>query len=360
MELVIIILLGLIAAGVIYLAYALQRPRAADLSALKGGLEGSIDQLSRQMSSVAALVNEQLTSVTMQMHASTGQVSNRMDSASRMFAEVRQNLGELSKATERIFGVGKDISSLHDILRAPKLRGALGEFFLGDLLAQCLPGANYDLQYTFKNGLRVDAVIKLQGGVVPVDSKFPLENFKKSLEAATEEDRKTARRRFAADCKRHIDAIASSYINTAEGTLNFALMYIPAENVFYETIIKDDSIDGVNISDYAFSRRVVPVSPNSFYAYLQTILLGMRGVEISERAHDMLTHLDRLRADFDRFLGDFDTLGKHINNTKAKYDEAQRKAERFSYALDSAALPGEQAQPDGAKKVVTAAQPPLK
>ncbi|MBI5643222.1 MAG: DNA recombination protein RmuC [Deltaproteobacteria bacterium] len=312
---------------------ATQAEYASLRSELQNSLSSNLKLVTAQLANVTSQVNGQLSTVTLQLQNSTGQINSRMDNATRAVGEVRQGLGELSKATERLFEIGKDISSLQEILRAPKLRGGLGEFFLGDLLAQCLPSAHYSLQHAFRNGKIVDAVIRLNDGLVPIDSKFPLENFRRMLEGPTEEAKKAAKRKFAGDCKKHIDAIASSYILPGEGTFNFALMYIPAENVYYETIIKDDEGDEKLILGYAFSKRVIPVSPNSFYAYLQTILLGLRGMEISEKALAMHSHIEGLKNDFVKFSDDFETLGRHINNSKGKYDEAARKADKLGDKL---------------------------
>jgi len=291
-------------------------------------------QLNKQLSQVTGQVAEQLKSITTQLQTSTGQINSRMDNAAKVVGEVKQNLGELSKATEQVYTVGKDIASLQEILRAPKLRGELGEFFLGDLLAQILPASHFELQYGFKSGARVDAVIKLHGGIVPVDSKFPLENFRKIIEAEGDREKKAAKRTFIKDVKKRIDEIADSYIIPDEKTFNFALMYIPAENVYYETIIKDEEFgEDKEISAYAFARRVVPVSPNSFYAYLQTILLGLRGMEISKKAQSILSSLETLGNDFERFTDDFDVLGRHLGNARAKHEDAQKKADRFGEKL---------------------------
>ena len=158
---------------------------------------------------------------------------------------------------------------------------------------------HFRLQHQFKNGDVVDAVILIGANFVPVDSKFPLENFRRVVEAATESERIAARKQFLRDVKRHVDAIATKYILCDEGTYDFALMYVPAENVYYETIIKEDNAgDERQLFGYALGKRVIPVSPNSFYAYLQTILLGLRGMKVEERAHEILNTLARLRADF--------------------------------------------------------------
>jgi len=303
---------------------------------LTDNLTNNLAFINQQLSQVTSSVNNQLTSITQQLQNATGQIGNRLDNAARVVGEVRQNLGELSRATQQVFEVGKDIASLQEILRAPKLRGGLGELFLGDLLAQILPQANYTLQYTFKNGTRVDAVIRLNHGLVPVDAKFPLENFKRIMESLSEEDRGINKRRFITDVKKHIDTIASQYILPDEGTFNFALMYIPAEGVYYELIIKDESSgEEKGIATHAFHKRVVPVSPNSFYAYLQTILLGLRGMEISKQAQGILSHLERLQGEFERFTSEFDILGTHLTNARTRYEEAQKRLVRFGDKLSA-------------------------
>ena len=255
---------------------------------------------------------------------------------------VQKSLGALDAATKQVYDVGKNIAQLQEILRAPKLRGSFGELFLGDLLAQILPPKHYCLQYTFKSGETVDAIVRL-GRIVPVDSKFPLENFQRLVQEQDPQEKTVARRKFVMDVKRHIDAIASKYIRTDEGTFDFALMYIPAENVYYETVIKDDNgTEEGSIMTYAFAKRVVPVSPNSFYSYLHTISLGLKGLEIEENARLIIDQLSRLKVDFSRFRDDFDLIGKHLNNARTKYEDAERRIVRFEDKLAIAGGPGEE------------------
>src|SRR5437870_12575593 len=195
----------------------------------------------------------------------------------------------------------------------------MGELFLNDLLAQILPPEHFRLQHHFKNGDAVDAVILIGANFVPVDSKFPLENFRRVVEAATESERIAARKQFLRDVKRHVDAIATKYILCDEGTYDFALMYVPAENVYYETIIKEDVGEDRQLFSYALAKRVIPVSPNSFYAYVQTILLGLRGMKVEERAQEILGELSRLRGDFAKIQENFRVLGRHLANASGSY-----------------------------------------
>jgi len=284
------------------------------------------------------LMQRQLASLREQVRKSlenTGQIlSQRFETTSKTVSEVQTNLARLEESNKKIYEVGKDISSLQEILKAPKIRGGIGEFLLGDLLSQILPSKHFSLPHTFKSGERVDAVIHLGKRLVPVDSKFPLENFRKLLEADSDRDKKVYRRRFISDVKLHIDAIAKKYILPDEETYPFALMYIPAENVYYETIIKEqDAEDGKSIANYSMQKRVIPVSPNTFYLYLQTIILGLKGLEVEKNAEEILSALGRLRVDFDRFGRDFGLIRTHLRNATVCYESADRKLQRFEDKL---------------------------
>jgi len=359
LELAIIILLAAVLLVVLWLVLQSRKPAVdataallqQEIQSLRGQLSDAMlrnqetvnqqlgqvtTQVNAQLGQVSAQMNTRLGQVTEQLQKSTGDLNTRLDKAATVIQDVTKNLGSLGEATKRVFEVGKDIASLQEILRSPKLRGGLGELFLGDLLAQILPPAHFSLQHRFKSGEAVDAVIKLGQSMVPVDAKFPLENFRRIIEVTSEDEQKAARRKFMADVKKHIDAISNKYILPDEGTCDFALMYIPAENVYYELIIKDEAIDtDKGLLTYSFQKRVIPVSPNSFYAYLQTIMLGLKGLHIEERAQEILKGLAQLSGDFDKFKGDFELVGKHLTNVKSKYDDADKRLDKFDDRLKS-------------------------
>ena len=298
-------------------------------------LDNSTQLIQQQLGQMIGHVNERLrenSEILQQTHQSVGQ---RLDNAARVVGNVQRSLGGLEEANRKIYEVGKDIASLQEILRSPKLRGGLGEFFLEELLTQVLPPQHFMTQYCFRSGEKVDAVIKLGNSLVPVDCKFPLENFKRIIDAAVHEDQARAKRQFAADVRKHIDAIATKYILPDEGTYDFALMYIPAENVYYEIIIKDDSTEEKSLSTYAMSKRVVPVSPNCFYAYLQAIVLGLKGMTIEQRAKEIIECLSRLQGDFTRFRDEFGLLGKHLGHAQSSYQSAEKRFEQFGQKLVS-------------------------
>ncbi len=303
------------------------------LNLMQQQLESLRSQVNDSMRDMNNNIDNKLQTINHQLFDSQKNVGDRLDSAAQVFGQVQKDLGSLSTATERVFEVGKDIASLQEILRAPKIRGGLGELFLNDLLLQVLPASCVKQQYKFKNGDIVDAVITLGQGMVSIDSKFPLENFKRLINGANEDEKRLARKTFVNDVKKHIDSIANKYILPDEGTFDFALMYIPAENVYYELIIKDDVDEKNCLSTYALSKKVIPVSPNSFYAYLQSILLGLKGLSIEKNAHQIIQFLERLKGDMERFKQDFEILGRHIVNLKNKYDEADKKINTFEGKL---------------------------
>jgi DNA recombination protein RmuC len=300
-----------------------RREDSDTLGMLQNQMNAVALQTGQQMEQLRTALRDINTQVTQSLDNTRQTVDTRLDSAAKVIQGVHRQLGELGESTKHIFAVGKDIASLQETLRSPKLRGNLGELFLSDLLAQILPPGHYRTQHTFRGGETVDAVIVLQAGMVPVDAKFPLENFKRVVDADDETARAAARKAFMKDVKVHVDAIASKYIRTDENTFDFALMYIPAENVYYETIIKEDDAKGdLALFSYALSKRVIPVSPNSLYAYLQTILLGLKGMRVEESAREIINNLARLQKEFERFSEAFRLTGRHLENAQKQYTES--------------------------------------
>lgn len=304
-------------------------------------LSQAVDHLKQNVDSSSRLVHQQLSQLNKEMGDRLQEVNRdvgtRLDTAAKVFGEVQSRLGKMEEATQRIFEVGKDISKLQEIFRAPKLRGALGEMFLGDLLAQVLPQGAFELQYGFKNGEKVDAVIRSAQGLIAVDSKFPLENFIRILESTVEEEKKALRKAFLQDVKKHIDAIATKYIRPDEGTLDLALMYVPAENVYYEILLKDDGADR-DLLRYAQEKRVFPVSPNSFYAYLQTIAIGLREMKIAQGVREVLNDIAGLRREFERFGEDFRKVGSHLSNARGSFEAADKRLQRLNDKLETIGL----------------------
>ncbi len=251
----------------------------------------------------------------------------------KAISDVYKRLGTLEESSNKIFEVGKEIGKLQDVLRAPKARGNFGELMLADLLGQVIPHDRFQLQYPFRSGARVDAVIFVGDYLVSIDSKFPLENFQRLLSTQNPDEKKKLKREFCRDVKRHIDTISQRYIAQDEGTFDFALMYIPAENVYYEVIACDEEVENSSLSAYALDHRVVPVSPNSFYAYLQVILLGLRGLRLDKTAREITETLSRMQNDFRRISDDYTLLGNHLNHARGTYDKLQKGVDQFQLKL---------------------------
>lgn len=273
---------------------------------------------------ISAQVNERLNQMNQSLQEANKIIGQNLGSTANLFGSVQEKLTRLEETNRHIYEIGKDISGLQELLRAPKFRGQMGETLLENLLSQVLPKDYYHIQYRFKTSDVVDAVIRLGERLVPVDAKFSLENFQKILDVEDEQEKNIYRRKFIQDVKNRIDEIAAKYILPQENTYDFALMYIPAENVYYEMIIKED------LFSYCMSKKVVPVSPNTFYAYLQVICLGLKGLKIEENAKVILKNLSMLSNEIGKFKEDFDCLGTHLSNAYHKYEDSQKRLDRFS------------------------------
>jgi DNA recombination protein RmuC len=269
------------------------------------------------------------------MESAQSTMGERLDRAARVVGEVQGSLGKLGEATQRVVEVGRDLQGLEQVLRSPKVRGGLGETLLEQLLEQMLPREHYTMQHSFASGEKVDAAILIGGRLVPVDAKFPLENFRRMLAEPEEDRRRALRRAFARDVRGRVDEIAKRYILPDEGTFDFALMYVPAENVYYEIIVRDDAAEDESIAAYALERRVVPVSPNSLYAYLQVIIMGLRGLRIEANAREIQSDLRRLGVDLERVREHMQRLGKHLGNAQQQYVDAERDLGRFEAKLEA-------------------------
>lgn len=302
---------------------------------LQNQVNGLTQQNAQQMDQLRQSLQQINQHMSQSLDATRKTVDEQLRNSSGAIQHVHKQLVTLEESSRKIFDVGKNIAGLQDLLKAPKLRGNLGEFLLADLLAQVLPASGYALQYTFKGNETVDAVIRLQAGLVPVDAKFPMDNFKRMSEQSDERESKAARRLFIRDVKAHVDVIAAKYIRPDEGTFDFALMYIPAENVYYEIILRDEDPGAdKSLLLHALNRKVIPVSPGSFYAYLQTVLLGLKGMEVEKGAREIMNHLSRLRREFDAFEEDFRKVGLHIDNSAKKYTDAEKRLTRIDGKME--------------------------
>ncbi len=237
----------------------------------------------------------------------------RLDNAAHVIAQVQKNIGEFSE-------IGRSMQELQEFLRSPKLRGNIGEQVLKELLRQNFPPDSFQTQYAFKNGERVDAVIKTSQGIIPIDSKFPLENFRKLLKVQNDKEKETIKKEFVKDVKKHMEDIAKKYILVSEGTVDYALMYIPSESVYYEILQDSD------LYDYCGKKRVLPVSPLSFYAYMKAILMSFEGQRIQTKAKEILEILRAIKKDYEKTDEAFSVLNKHITNA---YNQTAQVSKSF-------------------------------
>ncbi len=276
---------------------------------------------------ISSQVNERLNQMQQSLLDANKIIGANLGNATSIFGTVQEKLGSLSETNRQIYEVAKNISSLQDLLRAPKFRGQLGETFLENLLSQVLPKDHYYIQYRFKTSDTVDAAIKLGDKLVPIDAKFSLENFQKMASAADEALKSTFRKKFIQDVKCRIEEISSKYILPGENTYDFGLMYVPAESVYYEIIVTEDLLN------YSISRKIFPVSPATLYAYLEVICLGLKGLKVEENAKVILKNLASLGNEIAKLREDFGLLGNHLSNASRKYEDTQKRLDRFSEKL---------------------------
>ena len=324
--LIVLILLTLVLLAILVTGSSANRREIATQSSSIGLLQQQLEAIRTSQTTFGETVEKNL-------QAGRQSVDKHLLSSKETLEKLQNQLGKLKGDSERMLQLGADVRSLQDILKAPKLRGQLGEQSLEKLLREILPADSFKLQYQFKNGKIVDCLVQMPDYSVPIDAKFPLPGFEAMIKADRDEEKAKLRRQFQADVTRHIDKIAANYINPDEGTLDFALMYIPAENVYYETIIKYES-DKTDILRYALDKKVIPVSPNLLYAYLMTIVMGLHGLQIEKQAAQIRQNLGKLAGSFAAFSENWEILGKHLRNARGQYDEAQTKLNKFTIQLD--------------------------
>lgn len=242
---------------------------------------------------------EYLKTTNTRLNEQSKNFNERLDNAARIISQVQRNIGEFSE-------IGRGMKELQEFLNSPKLRGNVGEQVLKELLKQFLPHHSFDLQYAFKSGEKVDAIIKTSGGIIPVDSKFPMENFRRMTASA--DGSGESKRSFQRDVRKHIDDISRKYILVDEGTVDYALMYIPSEAVYYEIVNDSD------LFDFATEKRVLMVSPSTFYAYMKAILMSFEGQKIEKQAQEILSSLRAIQKDYGRVEENLGVLQKHLTN----------------------------------------------
>lgn len=250
----------------------------------------------------------------------TEAINTRLDKAAQVIASVQRNIGEVSE-------IGRSMQELQELLRSPKLRGTIGEQILKDLLSQLLPKQTYKLQYRFKSGAIVDAMVKTAAGIIPIDAKFPIEGFRAMNKARTTDEKKTFYKQFVLEVKKHIKDIGNKYIAPDEGTLDYALMYIPSEAIYYEIVNSNE------LFAFAGENRVLPVSPTTFYAFLKAILMSFEGQKIEQQAQQILASLRTIQKDYQKMDSLLTLLGKHLTNAYNAMTDTLRQFKELGQKL---------------------------
>ncbi|MBI4004652.1 DNA recombination protein RmuC [Candidatus Roizmanbacteria bacterium] len=266
-----------------------------------------LKELGRRVETSSQIVDEKLTK-NMQLF------NSRLDNAAVIIGHVQKSIGEFSE-------IGRSMRELQQFLSSPKLRGTIGENILKDLLAQYFPPESYVLQYSFKSGDRVDAIIKTSQGIIPIDSKFPMENFRKMHSQIQEEEKNKLKKQFTQDVKKHIEDIAKKYILVSEGTVDYAIIYIPSETIYYEILTNQELLE------YAARKRTLPVSPLCFYAYMKAILMSFEGQRIQSQAKEILTILSSIKKDYEKADDALSILQRHISNA---YNQSSHVSKIFT------------------------------
>lgn len=240
-------------------------------------------------------------------------IGERLENATNVVSSISKELGKVQE-------LGRQIQDFQNFIRSPKLRGNLGEQILKDLLAQVLPRDTFIIQHRFRQGQVVDAVIMTDKGLIPIDAKFPFDNFQQYLQARTENAREQFARQFARDIKRHIDSIQQKYIIPGENTVDFAIMYLPSEALYYEVMVNNNQI-----GRYARVHNVLVVSPNSFYYLLKIILIGLEGKRLEHATLQILTTLNTIRQDANGVAELLKVLNGHVMHAKNAMDRAMNE-----------------------------------
>ncbi len=249
-------------------------------------------------------------------------INERLDNAAKVVQSVGSEVGKMQE-------IGESMKDLSAIMKSPKLRGNLGEQVMKDLLEQILPKAGFMMQYKFKSGDTVDAVVKTKNGLIPLDSKFPMENYLQAQKAKDEAGKEAAMKDFHRQVKKHIDDISKKYILPGENTVDFAIMYVPGESVYYEIITT------TNLANHGEGKKVYLVSPNTFHYFLKTVMVALEGEKIEERAKQVLNSLRAIQNDSVKLGTDLGVLNRHVTNTRNTMDAVNTSYARLGSKIEN-------------------------
>jgi DNA recombination protein RmuC len=319
MEIVLLVVVIILFAAI---AWRLWRPSTAKED------PQSLLLLQHQITELNRTIETKLGESAKAMSDSTNKAFMQATESTRLIREITQELAKVGEGQRQVVSIADNLKNLQDILKNPKQRGVLGEYYLETVLKNVLPPNGYKMQYAFKDGTIVDAVIFTKDGIIPVDSKFSLENYNRILESSDKAERERYENAFANDLKIRIDETAK-YVKPGEGTLEFAFMFIPSEAVYYDLLInKVGAIksNNVNLIEYAAGKKkVMVVSPTTFLAYLQTVMQGLKALHIEEAAQkigERVAELGKHLLSYDEYM---QKMGKNLATTVSAYNAAGKE-----------------------------------
>jgi DNA recombination protein RmuC len=346
------LVLGVLAIAVVaVIVWSATRRTDAQLSAVRQEMQNSLTTQSQtvltQMNSLMQSVTQQLGQVRHELQAgvaSSGQLASSAQTAmAQQLQASNEAIRKISTQLAEVQQSGRDLSqsaqTLQNVLGGAKTRGSLGEVALERLLEDALPQSAYETQFRFvSTGAIVDAIVHLGERLLSIDSKFPLEAYRRLVETGSD-----ARREFCTAVRKHADSIAEKYILPDEQTFDYALMFVPSEGVYYELLMSEDAKYG-QLDGYCRSKHVFPVSPNTFYACLSAIASSLQGQKIAENARHLMASLEGLKKQFESFGDVYDKLGNHLRHAQQSYEDADSKLSRARNSLEQLS---QGALPDG-------------
>ena len=302
------------------------------LTLLQNQIASQQNQINQQIHELNRTLEMKLGESARAISDSTNKAFAQASEGTKLIKEITQELVKVSEGNKQVVSIADQLKNLQDILKNPKQRGVLGEYYLESVLKNVLPPGSYQMQYPFKDGTVVDAVVKTPDGIIPVDSKFSLENYNRILEASDKAERERYETAFSNDLKLRIDETAK-YVKPEEGTADFAFMFIPSEAVYYDLLINKVGAmraNAVDLIEYAAGKKkVMVVSPTTFLAYLQTVLQGMKRIRIEEAAQKIAERVHELGKHLVSYQDYMEKLGKNLGVAVSSYNSASKEFKKI-------------------------------
>lgn len=331
MDIIVIILAVLILVGVGVVVFMVQKKGSGGESPSDKEFHEKMIRLEERIGQLNERSAEQTKVLDAKLSESTRAIQQQFGQSAKIIQDVTERLTKLDETNRQVVNFADQLQSLQDILKNPKQRGVLGEYYLEETLKNVLPPNSYQMQYKFSDGVIVDAVVFVKEKVIPVDSKFSLENYERILNERDEGNRAELEKLFKLDLKNRIDETAK-YVRPAENTMDFAFMFIPSEAIYYDLLV--NKVGAVKIStrdliEYAFKEKhVIIVSPTSFLAYLQTVLQGLRALQIEESAKEIRKNVEMLGKHLSSYETFMQKLGQHLGTTVNTYNTAYKELKK--------------------------------